>query len=77
MCFGLHVKYRAFLSYFIIKLKFSGQIFEKYSDMKLRENPSSGSRVVPCGRADGQPYMTKMEVAFRSFAISPNCGHRL
>jgi hypothetical protein len=52
ICFGLHVKYRVFLSYFIIKLEFSRQIFEKYSDIKLHENPPIGSRFVPCGRAD-------------------------
>jgi hypothetical protein len=28
-----------------------GQIFEKYSNIKFYENPSSGSSVVPCGKA--------------------------
>ena len=37
-----------------MKLEFSGQIFEKYSNIKFRENPSSGSRIVSCGRTDGQ-----------------------
>jgi len=37
-----------------MKLEFSGQRFEKYSNTKFDENPSSGSRVVSCGRADGQ-----------------------
>ena len=32
-----------------MKLEFSRQIFEK-SNIKFHENPSSGSRVVPCGR---------------------------
>jgi hypothetical protein len=36
-----------------MKLEFSGQIFEKYSNIKFHKNPSSGSRVVPCGRTDG------------------------
>ena len=36
-----------------MKIEFSPQIFEKYSNIKFHENPSSGSRVVPCGRADG------------------------
>ena len=31
------------------KLEFSRQILEKYSTVKFHENPSSGSRVVPCG----------------------------
>ena len=37
----------------------SRQIFEKSSNTKFHENPSSGSRVVPCEQAnrqtDGQP----------------------
>jgi uncharacterized protein with PQ loop repeat len=33
----------------VMKLKFSRHIFEKYSNIKFYENPSSGSRVVPCG----------------------------
>jgi hypothetical protein len=36
----------------LIKLEFSTQIFEKYSNIKLRENPSSGRWVGPCGQAD-------------------------
>jgi len=35
-----------------MKLEFSGQIFEKNSNIKFHENPSSGSRVVPCGQTD-------------------------
>jgi len=35
-----------------MKLEFSQHIFEKYSNVKLPENPSSGSRV-SCGRTDG------------------------
>ena len=33
-------------------LEFSQQSFEKFSYIKLYENPSSGSRVVPCGQTD-------------------------
>jgi hypothetical protein len=36
----------------LINPEFSRQIFDKYSDMKFHEKPSSGSRVVPCGRTD-------------------------
>jgi hypothetical protein len=36
----------------LIKLKVSRQIFEKYSNIKFNENPSSGSRVFPGGRMD-------------------------
>jgi len=39
-----------------MKLEFSQQIFEKYSDIKFNENLSSGSRVVPCGEMDGQTW---------------------
>jgi hypothetical protein len=35
-----------------MKLEYSPQIFEKYSNIKFNENPSSGSRVVPCERMD-------------------------
>jgi hypothetical protein len=35
-----------------MKLEHSLQIFEKYSNIKFNENPSIGSRVVPCGRTD-------------------------
>ena len=37
----------------LMKLGYSRQIFEKYSNIKFHENPSSGSRVIPCGLADG------------------------
>jgi len=36
------------------KHEFSGQFFEKYSNIKFRENPSSGSRVTAQGRTAGQ-----------------------
>jgi len=35
-----------------MKLEFSGQAFEKYSNISFYKNPSGGSRVVPCGRTD-------------------------
>jgi hypothetical protein len=35
-----------------MKLGFSSQIFEKYSDTKINENLSSGSQVAPCGQLD-------------------------
>ena len=59
----------------LMKLEFSQQIFEKYSNIKFRKNPSSGSRVVPCGQMDGrtdrQTGITKTIVAFRNFANAP------
>jgi hypothetical protein len=38
----------------LMKLEFSRQLFEKYSDIKFNENPSSGSGDVPCGLSDGR-----------------------
>jgi len=35
-----------------MKIKFYRQIFEKYSNTKFDENPSSGSPVVPGGQTD-------------------------
>jgi hypothetical protein len=36
-----------------MKLEFSRQIFQRYSNTKFHENPSSRSRVVLCGQTDG------------------------
>jgi len=47
-------------------MKFSRQVFEKYSNIKFREIPSSVSRIVPCGRTDRQD-MTKLITAFRNW----------
>jgi hypothetical protein len=58
-----------------MKLEFSGQIFEKYSIIKYHENPLSGKRVVPYGRADGRS--DRLELAnstFRSFASASKTG---
>jgi len=38
----------------LMKLEISGEIFEKYSNMKFHENPSSESRAVRWGQTDGQ-----------------------
>jgi hypothetical protein len=50
-----------------MKHEFSWHIFEISSNLKFHENPSSWSRVVPCGRTD----TTKLKVAFRNFANAP------
>ena len=54
-----------------MKLEFSQQIFEKSSNVKVHQNPSSGSRVVSRGRTDRRTEMTKLIVAFRNFANAP------
>jgi len=38
----------------LIHIDFSLQIFEKYSNLKFRQNSSSRYRVVTCGRTDGR-----------------------
>jgi len=38
---------------FLIKLVFSRHILKKYSNIKFHENPTSGSREVPCGQMEG------------------------
>ena len=45
-----------------MKIEFSGQFFF-FETLKFHLNPSSGSRVVACGRTD----MMKLTVAFRDF----------
>jgi len=52
----------------VMKLEFSGRFFENYSNIKFQYYPSSGSRVVPCGRTDGRTDTTKLIVAFRNSA---------
>ena len=37
-----------------MKFELSWQIFEKVWNIKFHQNPSSGSRVVPCGHTDGR-----------------------
>jgi len=66
MYIGLHAKYSLFLSDFNETRIFSID-FENSSHIKFNENPSSGSRVVPCGRTD----ITKLMVAFRNSANAP------
>ena len=66
MYIGLPVKNTLFLSDFNETWILS-TIFEKNTHMKFHENPSSGSRVIPCGRTD----VMKVIVAFRNFANTP------
>ena len=54
----------------LMKLVFPRQIFEKDSYIKFHENPSRGSRVVPCGQTDRHTDTTKLIVSFRNFANS-------
>ena len=51
--------------------EFSRQISINVSIIRLRENPSSGSRISACGQADRRADMTKLIVAFRNCANAP------
>jgi hypothetical protein len=54
-----------------MKREISRKIFENYSNIKFHENLSSGGRIVPCGRMDGQAGMAKLVVTFCNFANAP------
>ena len=54
-----------------MKLELSCHIFEKYSNIKFYDNPSSRRRVVPRGRADGQTDMPKQVDALCNFVKAP------
>jgi len=55
----------------LMKLELSGRIFEKCLNVEFCENPSSRSRVVPCGHTDGRTDLTKLIIAFRNFTKAP------
>jgi hypothetical protein len=73
MYIGLHVKYSLFLSNFNDILTPSTLFFEKSSNIVLHENPFSESRIVPCGRTDGQDRTDtkKIIIALCNFANAP------
>ena len=50
-------------------MKFRGRFFAKYSNFKFHDNLSNGSRVVPCGRTDGQTYAVFASCFVFQFAI--------
>jgi hypothetical protein len=52
-------------------IHFLERFWNKYSNIRFHENSSDGSRVVPCGKTDGQRDMTKLVVAFRNFVTTP------
>jgi hypothetical protein len=63
--------YPLFLPDFSETWIFLTQIFQKSSNIKFHENPSNGSRVVPCGRVDGCTGMTKLTVIFCNCTSAP------
>ena len=75
MCIGLVVKCPLYLLDFNETwiLALSREMCEKFSKIKVHENPFSKSPVVPCGRTQGHTYM-QLTVAFRIFANAPKTG---
>jgi len=64
-------KKRRYSCQVVMKLEFSQQTFENFSNLKFHENPPSESRVVTCGRKDRRSDTTKLLVASRNFANVP------
>ena len=58
----------------LMKLEFSRRCFDKSSNVKFHENPSSGRRVVLCGRTDGCHEASSRFSQFceKHLKISPN-----
>jgi len=52
-----------------MKIEFSQQILAKYTNTKFHVNPSSGSRAVPCGQADGRTDRQKWRSYGSLFAV--------
>ena len=46
----------------LMKFKFSGQFLKKSSHIKFNENPSSGSRIVPCGWTGMMKLFTILQI---------------
>jgi hypothetical protein len=59
----------------LMKLEFFRQVFEKYSDIKCNENPSSGSGIVSRRQTDGHADLTNLIVAYNNFANAPKILH--
>ena len=66
---GIHYRTR-YSCQILMKIEFSRQIFEVYSNFKVHENPFSGNGVVPRRRTD----MRKLIGAFRNFADAPKAA---
>jgi len=73
MYLGLHDSIRNYCQ-ILTKFESSGQIFEKFSNIKFHENPLCGSRVIPFGM-DTLTDMTKLIGVFRSSANATGSGN--
>ena len=62
----INVYWSSYSCQILMKLEFYQQIFDKYSNIKFHESPSSGIRVVACGYKERQTM--KLIAAFQNFA---------
>ena len=74
MYIGTHAKYLLFLSDFIKTSIFSRDFRKNTRWIKFHENPSSGSRVVPCGWTD-RHY--EANIRYSQFCDTPLKNHSL
>jgi hypothetical protein len=71
----------------LTQFEISRQVVEKYSNIRFHENPSSGSRVVPCGRTGRHrslnaimaqskncPLVVNTTIEFKNITASDNNG---
>ena len=73
------VQYCRYSFQILMKLQFSRQFFffKKYSNFKSYETPSSGSRVVPCGRTIRQTDRPdESNSRFPQFSYKPNSVYK-
>jgi len=56
----------------LMELEFSPLSFEKHQNIKVQENPSSGSRNVPCGRTGRQTWRTFFAILRTRLKVSWN-----
>ena len=54
-----------------MKIEYSRQIFENYSNIKIHASPFSGSPVVAFGQTDGQTDTKKLVVYYVFFWVVP------
>ena len=72
MYVDLHLKQAVFLST-LMKLDFSGQIFEKYAKIKHNENLFSGSLVIARGQAERHGEATSHVLQFANAPKRSEC----
>ena len=58
----------------LMKPVFSRHLFEKYSNIRLHENPSRGSRVIRCGRTDRHEANSRLSQFLRTRLKTAFCG---